>query len=292
MNKALVTHVGFSDESNWNTGQFRSLGLVTAPINIVDQLEEELRRLLKDYKTYEFKWKKLKCAKERFTAIKMCNFAIDKACRNLLRIDVLVWDIRDIRHHVRGRDDIENLQRMYYHLFRNVLRKRWPKDAVWRLYPDEHTAMDWQKVEDCLKSAGRRLVGERSLFGVRLQKEFSLQEIVSVRSVNHPLLQLADLFCGMAVFSREKFDEYQGWLEANCNQLHLTGDTPDVRPSRSSKERFEVLKTFDEGCKKHCIGVSIKQKRGLWTPNPENPLNFWMYRAQHPLDRAPQRVRR
>ena len=28
---ATVTHVGFADESHWNTGRFRSLGLLTSP---------------------------------------------------------------------------------------------------------------------------------------------------------------------------------------------------------------------------------------------------------------------
>lgn len=120
-----VTHVGFSDESNWNTGRFRSLGLVTAPLEYLDGLARELRHLLEESDMAEFKWKKLDGAKERFTAQKMCKFTVDKACAMQLRVDVLVWDIQDSRHSVHGRDDIANLQRMYYHLFRNVLRARW-----------------------------------------------------------------------------------------------------------------------------------------------------------------------
>ncbi|MGQ9526078.1 MAG: DUF3800 domain-containing protein [Armatimonadota bacterium] len=290
-----MTHVGFSDESNWNKGRFRSLGLVTTRLACLGGLETELKNLLSESQINEFKWKKCDGAKERFAAEKMCDFAIEKACAKLLRVDVLVWDIQDSRHSVHGRDDTGNLQRMYYHLFRNVLRARWPNDAVWRLHPDEHTAMDWETVKDCLENVGERPEMERSLhtegrFRIRLQKEFSLQEILPLQSAEHPLLQMADLFAGMAVFSRDKFDEYQAWLRAGSKQSRLFEDVPDaVYPSHSSRERFKVLRRFKECCKLRKLGVSLKTKRGLWTPKPENPLNFWLYEPQCPEDKAPTR---
>lgn len=289
-----VTHVGFSDESNWNTGRFRSIGLVTAPLDALDQLEGELRRLLEESEVREFKWKGLDGAKERFAAEKMCHFAIDKACRKLLRVDVLVWDIQDSRHSVQGRDDIANLQRMYYHLFRNVLRARWPNDAVWRLCPDEHTAMDWETVRDYLDAVSARIELERSLltggkFRLRLRREFGIEEIVPGNSREHPLLQLADLFAGLAVFSREKYDDYQRWLETTSPQKRLlTNEDEEVsNPSRSARERFHVLKAFYEECKRRKLGVSLKEKRGLWTPKPQNPINFWIYEPQSLEDKAP-----
>lgn len=289
-----VTHVGFSDESNWNVGRFRSLGLVTVPASHLEALAGELQALLEESNVKEFKWKKLDGAKERFAAQKMYTFAINKALARLLRVDVLVWDIQDSRHNIVGRDDIANLQRMYYHLFRNVLRLRWPNDAVWRLHPDEHTAMDWQNVEDCLNRTRTHVEIDYSLFGaerfqIRLQKDFGLEEIIPARSAECPLLQVADLMAGMAVFSREKFSDYQDWLANNCAQARLWEAESDVHPSRRDKVRFEVLKAFDEACKNHSLGVSLKTKRGLWTPKPENPLNFWVYEPQHPEDKAPVR---
>jgi len=291
-----ITHVGFSDESNWNVGRFRSLGLVTAPIAYVDELETELRRLLETSNVREFKWKSLDGAKQRFAAKKMCTFAVDKACAMQLRVDVLVWDIQDSRHSVHGRDDIANLQRMYYHLFRNVLRARWPNDAVWRLYPDEHTAMDWETVKDCLDAVSTRIELERSLltggdFRFRLKRDFGIEEITPGNSREHPLLQLADLFAGLAVFSRDKYDGYQGWLKATSAQKQLIiedtiEDTKIPNPSRSARERFQVLKAFDEECKGRKLGVSLQTNRGLWTPKPQNPINFWIYEPQSPEDKA------
>lgn len=298
MTRQNITHVGFSDESNWNKGRFRSLGLITVPVDALDHLERELNDLLAQSGIREFKWEKLRQAKERFGAQKMCDFTIRHALNRRLRVDVLIWDIEDSRHHVSGRDDIANLQRMYYHLFHNVLRLRWPSNAVWRLHPDEHTAMDWQTVADCLQNAAQRLERERSLFTggkfqLRLRREFGIEEIRSVSSSDQPLLQLADLFAGMAVLSREQFDEYQKWLNQTRGQPKLLEDHDDtLRASGSSKERFYILGYFDNACKSHKLGVSLNKKRGLWTPSPVNLLNFWMYEPQHPEDKAPRKVQR
>lgn len=297
MTKTGITHVGFSDESNWNQGRFRSLGLVTAPVEALHDLDKQLRQVLAKSDVSEFKWQNLRQARERFAAEKMCNFAVEAACRQQLRVDVLIWDIQDSRHNIAGRDDIANLQRMYYHLFHNVLRSRWPDNAVWRLHPDEHTAIDWDTVQDCLENVADRWEVERSLFTkgqfhIRLRREFGLEEIRSVSSHEHQLLQLADLFAGMAVFSRDQFDAYQAWMAAKGPQSLLfdnRNEKPDA--SRSARERFSVLEHFDKACKKHKLGVSLETKRGLWTPQPAKPLNFWLYEPQHPEGRAPRKVR-
>lgn len=289
-----VTHVGFSDESNWNKGRFRGLGLVTLPLILLSDLEDELRSLLRESRIAEFKWKKLRGAKERFAAKKMFRFAVDYATKGKLRVDVLIWDINDRRHKVVGRDDIANLQRMYYHLFRNVLRARWPDSAVWRLHPDEHTGLDWETIQDYLDAKSTNFELERSLFTkgtfrLRLRREFGIEEISPVTSDKYPLLQLADLFAGLAVFSYDKFDEYKDWLKSISPQLHLIhqDDTSDSVPSSASLERFRVLKAFNDECKSKKLGVSLNRHRGLWTPNPKNPINFWFYEPQHPEDKAP-----
>jgi hypothetical protein len=290
---AAVTHVGFSDESHWNRGRFRSLGLVTVPLTALTRLEQQLGTLLTDSNVSEFKWKELDDARHQLAAQKMCDFALKAACEHQLRVDVLIWDVQDRRHNIAGRDDIANLQRMYYHLFRNVLRVRWPDNAVWRLLPDEHTALDWDTVRDCLENVADRVEVECSLltqgqFRIRLRRDFGLEEIRPVSSQRHRLLQLADLFAGMAVFSRDQFDAYQAWLAANSKQGRLFEDRQETtEPSRSSRARFRVLRHFDECCKQHTLGVSLRTKRGLWTPKPENPLNFWMYEPQHSKDKAP-----
>ncbi len=153
-----VTHVGFSDESNWNKGRFRSLGLVTLPADQLNYINDKVRHLFEESGVREFKWKELAGTKERFAAEKLCKFTLEWALKGYLRVDVLIWDIEDSRHRIPRRDDVVNLGRMYYHLFRNVLRKRWPNEAIWRLHPDEHTAMDWGTLEECLQAVSIQIV--------------------------------------------------------------------------------------------------------------------------------------
>ncbi len=289
------THVGFSDESNWNKGRFRSLGLVTAAIDNLVYSENEIRRLLAESSVKEFKWHKLGSARDRFAAQKLCRFVIDESCKRKLRVDVLIWDTEDSRHRIRKRDDEANLQRMYFHLVRNVLRKRWPSKAIWQLYPDPHSAMDWNTINDCLMHASFRngqrqpSLGENR-FDLQLLREFGIAQIKPVTFHECPLLQLADLFAGLAAFSLEKYPEYERWLESQSAQQMLfkrEQDKTNRASSQISEERFLILQEFYEICKKRKLGVSLEGSAGLRTRKPDNPVNFWRYVPQHGLDKAP-----
>lgn len=297
MQKRKITHIGFSDESHWSHGQFRSIGLVTIQAEHLQSVEDCIRGLADQYGIKEFKWKRLKGPKYRSLAQKLCEVIIENALRGILRVDVLIWNIYDSRHNIPDRDDIANLQRMYYHLFRNVLRVRWSREAVWRLCPDEHTSINWETVQDFLENTCVGLEADCSLltggqFRIRLFREFDIEEIRAVSSDQHPLLQVADLFAGLAVFSYEHFGEYEEWLLEAHGQLNLSDESISPRKlSQSSRERFELLKHFDGACKRKKLGVSLKKNRGLWTPNPQAPINFWLYEPQHPMDKAPQRVK-
>ena len=133
------------------------------------------------------------------------------------------------------------------------------------------------------------------MFRSRLKVEFGIQEIQPLRSIETPLLQLADLFAGMGAFSHERFDLYQIWLhrkrsaEQPSLPLEFERDDKKAEFSRSERERFHVLSAFDEMCKAHKLGVSLKTWQGLRTPDPRKPINFWVYEPQHPDDKAPTR---
>ena len=211
-----------------------------------------------------------------------------------MRVDVLTWDTEEHRHKVIGRDDIANLERMYYHVFKNVLRERWPDGSPWKLCPDEHTALDWSSVEDYLVIAGSETEIHKGLFTkggfrLRLREEFRIEEIAPCKSSDEPLVQAADLFVGLAVYSYEKYDAYEEWLRTTTPQAGLFPPDSDqvVALSRSDQERCRVLKEFDANCKRLKLGVSLKTNRGLRTFKPVNPINFWLYEVQHEDDKAP-----
>jgi len=120
------------------------------------------------------------------------------------------------------------------------------------------------------------------------------EHIETRSSKDEPIVQLADLFAGFARFSREKGKRYWSWLkteETKCQpSLFLIEDNNSGEISKADKARFSLLREFDNFCKKRKLGVSLKEKKYLWTPNPENPVNFWSYEPQHEMDKAPTRL--
>ncbi len=194
------------------------------------------------------------------------------------------------------RDDIANLQRMYYHLLKNVLQARWPDYSEWNIFPDEHTGLNWNEVEDFLDRASMTSEVVKDLltkgsFKVRLRTEFRIEEIVPSKSHLEPLIQVADLLAGLGSYSYDKFRTYIEWKRQNSRQseLLLQANNLPLKLSCADRERCRVLDEFDAACKFRKLGVSLSTHRGLQTPNPKNPINFWLYVPQHEKDVAPRR---
>jgi hypothetical protein len=81
----------------------------------------ELGKILRYSNISEFIFKILGSDRKRFGAIKIINFANDKALLGLLRLDVLIWDVKDSRHKIKNRDDIANLHVMFFNLFKRPI---------------------------------------------------------------------------------------------------------------------------------------------------------------------------
>ncbi|MCL5022043.1 MAG: DUF3800 domain-containing protein [Nitrospirae bacterium] len=293
-----MSHIAFADEKGYNEGRYRGIALVTLPQQNVNVFRHEMQRLLRESEVREFKWEKLASARERFAALKMIDFAIEKALNGSLRIDVLTWDTEDSRHKIPKRDDIANLERMYYHLLKYVLCERWPDGSIWALYPDENTALKWNSVQDCLDCAGRKTEIRRDLFtkgkfALRLKQEFRIELLSPCKSHQEPLVQLADLFAGISVYSRSSYASYQSWeaaKKAECSLFPMEqGRLPKL--SKSNKERCCVMFEFNNKCKSKKLGVSLKTHKGLKTPDAKHPINFWWYEPQHEADKAPCKLR-
>ena len=291
------THVAFADETSWNIGRYRGIALVTQQREDLARITQELQDILADSEVSEFKWENLRSARERFAALKTVKYAVQSAACGILRVDVLTWDIEDSRHKVVGRDDIGNLQRMYYHLFRNVLRARWPNDSTWELRPDEQTAIKWNELKEFLELASTQIELHRDLFTqgkfiLRLTREFRVERITPCQS-DEALIQMADLFAGLAAYSRSSYDCYEMWRRTcapvrQARLFPLEQEAP-TRLSGSDRERCQVLDKFNDLCKSRRMGVSLESHRGLKTFGPTNPINFWWYEPQHDEDKAPVR---
>jgi hypothetical protein len=273
------THIAYSDETHHNTGRYRGIAQITLKIKDRDIISQELRQLLLDSSVAELKWSKLRTARERFAALKILNYVVTKANKNTLRVDALTWYTEDSRHKIQGRSDNRNFRRMYYFIYKNVFCKLWPKTAVWKLCPDENADARFQSMAGYLSEIFDYVTGEPIA-------DLIIKEVEEIKSQHEPLIQVADLFAGLAVYSRSSYDLFERWLQ----QRDLG---PDIAPtsrmnlSNSDRERCEVLARFDEHCKTGKTGVSLKRLRGLRTFNPTRPINFWWYEPQTDLDKAP-----
>ncbi len=292
-----VSHVAYADESRHNIGRYRSVALLTLKECHDARMTAELRARLVESGVTEFKWKDLGSAKARLAAIKLVDYVLDQVLRGELRVDVLIWDIEDTRHKIHGRDDEKNLSHLYYRIFENVLRIRWPDNAVWRLYPDEHSGIDWGRIRTFLGLVGSRVEGKASLldsddFYLKRIQEFSISEIISSDSKACPLIQVADLLAGLAVYSRTSYPTYTVWLDRQMKQdpLPMLTTRAETTLSNTDEERCKVLSGFDEKCKRHKLRVSLKTHQGLQTMDPSKPINFWLYIPRHEFDKAPTKT--
>lgn len=289
------THVGFSDESHWNLERYRTLALVTTPLSDANAIDVEVRAILQKDGVGELKWKSVSSAKHRFAANHICDFACGSKWRGRMRVDVLIWDTHDSRHDVRRRDDSANLGRMYYHLIRNVIERRWPDARSWRMRVDERNDTDWGTLERCLRGQSRKqkTAHEPSFISMAAGPGRRPLHIEEGISKNNPLIQVADLFAGLAAFSWNKSEEHHAWravrVERDAGQQSLFPDLAAGDVSNSAWFKHEVLDHFLDIDLPNVV-IRAHGGEGLRTFRPHNPINFWLYEPHSSDDKAPRRL--
>ncbi len=289
-----VTNIAYSDESNYNDGRYRSIAMVSLSAAIVKRCHTDLENLLAASNVAEFKWNELNSAQMRFAGVKLLDYAIKLLRCGGMRIDVLIWDTLDSRHDVQGRDDCANLERMYFHLFKHVLTSKWHDNACWALCPDQNSVIDWATVQYYLDTHNASLVSRSDLLETvtYLKEHYKIKLIRECRSVERPLVQLADLFAGMGQHSWNDFNSYHLWQQHNSKQLMFNGMFKDGRLSDKKEEQWRLIDYIKNICDSKKWGVSLNSSKGLQTRGHNNllrPVNFWLYDPQHQKDKAPVR---
>lgn len=262
------THAAYSDEAQYNFGRYRGLGMVTLPIAEAAALSEELRALLASSGMSELKWEKIRSGRGRLAATKLLAWAMERALAGRLRIDTLTWDVEENPQH--GQDGyvgrhVLRLQQMYTYLLTTTLTQRWrptadqrPDTPYWRVYPDEQDALDWVAIAATAPH---------------------IERIMPSVSHHEPLIQLADVFVGLAVFSRASFDVYEQWLvdhPTNGDEPESEDEAPE-RISGSLRQRLLILDSWYTLAKARSLGVSLRSQRGLKTYQPDAPITFAWY---------------
>lgn len=284
--------VVFTDESNIDSKRFSALSAVSMPYEHFSLVNGQVRWIVSTSEVREIKWEKVRNDRYYRCAEELLAFIIKNVQAYDLRVDVLVWDTHDSRHDVFGRDDIANYERMFYHLLRSSMTRR-PAGSVWHIYPDERNGIDWDTVRGCLTSVGMRNRLEHTLFGcLYSDPSFLIKTFQERNSEEEPLIQVADLFSGLAVFSYEKYQAYLAWRHQDKGQMCLFNTGPTRKLSNGERYRSRLLYQFDVMCKERKLGVSLHEEQRLRTFNPLNPINFWPYTPQGDYDKAPTRGQR
>jgi len=281
----------FSDASGAGGDRFHSIALVSG----TQETCCALREALSDCPSVE--WKQVTgdhTAQQ--AALQYVKTLVCHAVRGKIRVDIITWDRQDARHQVPRRDDAENRARMYYHGLVYVGRQY--GSGLYALSPDEGECFDWDILVDCLERTDlarrRPRSGVSSLPLFEITGQYMTVAVRQCCSHEEPLVRLADIFAGMARWSREKAPQTVAWVESEAGgEQESLFEMDDVdtnqRQSRADVARTELVATLDRLCKRNTLGVSLRERGYLWTPNPCRPINFWPYEPQHKDDKAPTR---
>lgn len=253
------SYVAYSDEARFNYGRYRGLALVGARVGDAPALGRALRDLLDASGMDECKWEKVRSARARFAAAKLLGWGVERAVAGEITVDALTWDAGDERAARAAVPHLANLRRMYAHLLGYLLPLRQP-GTRWIIHPDEQHALRWENLARALPHVTR---------------------IEPRASAGEPLIQLADLFAGLAVYSRAGYAAYDRWLclppaERQPAAAHASPDGAG-HFSASDRERCALLDNFYTECKLRGLHVSLRTHQGLRTYGPHHPICFWWH---------------
>lgn len=244
----------------------------------------------------KFMWADFTDDKLRITAEKIIKTILPFCVNGLIRIDAIIWDVKETRHRIARKDDAKNIGRMYHDLFLETFTHRWPDGADWLLCPEERDQMDWGLLDEIQGyKSGQR--GENSMFDkyapsgtTQTKQAYEIKDIKKYSFKKSALLQAAELFAGMACYSKHEYSKFIDWMDDNDRQMTMF-DMNFKDFNAVHKARFSVMKEFHELCAAGKLGVGLKSYGCFNTAEAENPVNFRWHIPEIVLDKAVTRFK-
>lgn len=280
----------YSDESGKNAGdRYTSVCVVSGEAEALNSLRDKLGETLREKKVDEVKFSKITRygsprteAAFDFVGCVVNEFAI----YNRVRIETVTTDNECLNGEDYDCDTEPDLEGMYHQALSSVGRT-WGC-AEWGFYPDENSGVNWSEVVSSWNMTGRLTAeGNQIPFVDRTDEDaqFEISQVEELNSVGEPLVQLADLFAGMARFSHEDDGGCAEWVERwrDERQLILIPFTAWEKGNitRSKECRYRLIGGLYSLCRRHRLYVSLKGGKHLRTWRPQSPINFWDYRRRH-----------
>ena len=280
----------YSDESGINVGdRYTSVSVVSGEAEVLNCLRDKLGKTLRDKNVDEVKFSEIKrygssVAKAAINFIE-CTVN-DFAIYNRVRVDTITTDNACLAGDNYDSGNKPELERMYYCVLANIVR-RW-RYTKWGFSPDMNSGINWSEIVSFLNmSRLQKRVKKPLLIELMLSEDvqFQFSEVEQLNSAEEPLVQLADLFAGMARFSHEDnvncAEWVERWRDVKQGELipYMARNNGNI--TRSKECRYRLIGGLYFLCRRHGLYVSIRSENHLKTWRPQNPINFWDYRRTY-----------
>lgn len=259
----------YSDESGINVGdRYTSVSVVSGEAEALNYLRDKLRETLRDKNVDEVKFSKISSYGSPYTkaAVDFVGCVVnDFAICNKVRIDTITTDNECLNGEDYDSVSEPDLEGMYYHVLSHVGR-RWGC-TQWGFYPDENSRVNWSGIVSSEDA------------------QFQFSEVKELNSVGEPLVQLADLFAGMARFSHEDNGGCAEWVERSRDEGQgklipsMAWDKGNIPKLKGC--RYKLIGGLYFLCRRHKLYVSLRSEKHLRTWRPQSPINFWDYRRSY-----------
>lgn len=278
----------YSDESGINVGdRYTSVSVVSGEAEVLNCLRDKLNKTLRDRNVEEVKFSEIKRYPSPVTqaAINFIECTVnDFAIYKKVRVDTITTDNEYLDQNSYDSGNKPELERMYYCVLTNIVR-RW-RSTKWGLYPDINSRVNWSEIISYLnRTALQRRVKKPLLIEIMLGEDtqFQFSEVEQLNSAKEPLVQLADLFAGMARFSHEDnvscAEWVARWKHVKQGELIRSMALNKMNITRLMECRYRLIGGLYFLCHRHKLYVSIRSENHLKTWRPESPINFWDYKG-------------
>ena len=280
------TYQAYSDESAINpTDRFVSVSVVSGEATILNNLRDYLAEIINNEKVKEVHFGEITGSQRPVTkaAKSFINKVInDFASSRKIRIDTLTIENGYYFNIFPNNTKEEEIEHMY-HILLSHIGRQWNNEK-WSFYPDSNSHVNWENIISFINNT-KLIKNRKKPLLVKIMENnpsFTFNEIIQLISLDEPLVQLADLFAGLARFSHEeqvdcsnivinKKGAWQGKLKIGVEYR------TDIVP-KQKQCRYELIKELYDVCHKHGLYVSIRERKHLWTRKNNYPVNFWDYK--------------
>jgi hypothetical protein len=275
-----VDCIAYCDESKYvGTFRFRAVSCVSVSSAAHAEIDADFRAMLEAEEKTDFGFEDLRTARNCIIAARLMRRVVEYAARGTLQIRTILWDAYD-RRHGPGTDELRNLERMYVHLLRDVLARRWTARS-WEIRPDQQTAIRWTQLARITEAAARKTSG----------RDIEVRHLAEQSSKREPLVQIADLYAGLM--------SHYAFYGAQLSRLRALPDEQRNRvmeqrveplDSASSRERFKLLPHILALHEENGIAAQFTNKGFVFGTSVRSPVYNWLYEPQVDADKAPRRA--